>query len=83
MVACGEPNCNSGQIQRNQTSKESRFKGDLPESTQIDAPPTPKVAQFLKEKPQHGWRFEGTGRNCFNVPRTPKYSKSKRAVKHK
>jgi hypothetical protein len=33
------------------------------------------------ELPQHGRRFQRTGRNCFDVLRTPKYNKPLGEVK--
>src|SRR5713226_6473798 len=64
--------------------KRNQVQRDLPESTQIDAPPNPKVAQFLKELPQRGRRVRpGPGRDCFNVLRTAKYNKPLGKVKKK
>src|ERR1700722_9991456 len=45
-------------------------------------PALPESCSILKELPQRGRKFDRTGRNCFDVLRTAKYSKPSQQVKH-
>ena|ERR1700722_1013670 len=44
-------------------------------------PALPESCSILKELPQRGRKFDRTGRNCFDVLRTPKYNKLLEQVK--
>src|SRR5271168_2128916 len=44
-------------------------------------PALPESCSILKELPQRGRKFDRTGRNCFDVLRTPKYNKALEQVK--